>query len=176
MIKQIALAGSAWMAFKLILLAYVDFPSVIKFGVMANLLILIILASIAGLKAPAELGFVTRVKSVLQPVMLYAVVAAGLSGVFYYQIAAEHTNLQRLEAEQAISEQLGTDESFALWQAEDPGMRTYLKREETQERALEQVSTMFSPFTQMSLHLTGLLFAGLLTALFTTILTGWLRS
>jgi hypothetical protein len=80
MLKQIALAGSAWMAFKLVLLAYVDFPSVIKFGVMANLLILIILASIAGLKAPAELGFVTRVKSVLQPVMLYAVVAAGLSG------------------------------------------------------------------------------------------------
>jgi hypothetical protein len=173
--KLVLLAAGAWCAVKLVLLSTVSFQWVIQGGVMANLLILIVLGSVAGMKAHPDLGFVTRLKSVLQPVMMYAVLAAGLSGLFYYQVATEQTAFQQLEREQAIITQFGDPANFEAWQAEDPATREYLDLEETKQKALDQAQTMFSPWIQVSLHLTGLLFAGLLTALFTTILTAWLR-
>ena len=175
MTKQVLLAGGAWCVVKLALLSTTSFQWVIQGGVMANLLILITLGAWAGIKSHPDLGFATRFKSVLRPVMMYAVLATGLSGLFYFQVATEQTAFQQLEREQAIITQFGQPQIFADWQAEAPNQRGHLDRLETKQKALDQVKTMFSPWTQMSLHLTGLLFAGLLAALFTTILTAWLR-
>ena len=169
------LAILLWWFIRMATTGRLTFEAGITLGVMSHfgLLILSSLTPVfQGIETP---HFIDGFKSALRPAVLYALLAAVSTVGFHHVVQRHATELRQLERERFISQQLGSDASYAALQAEDPQL-AQLSREDAQQRAMESLRFQFNPLWHFTASLLLWIAAAMSTSFFMSLLGRWLRA
>ena len=164
-----------WWTVRLSMLNRVPFETGVTVGSLSNFGLLVLVAFLSDFVGKMPETFLQHLKSNLQPVVLFACLAAASVGLFHHGIAAEATALRQAERERFIDQSLSNPEAYAALQNEDPQLAA-MDLETARKRALDGLRFQFNPLWHVTASMLALLMAALSTGLFVTFMSRLLRT
>lgn len=153
-----------WLIIKIVFLRLGDVETGIYVGVFNNILAMIVLPFLAikeKYSSPrADAGFLSDVKTALQPSVMFAVIISIGIFIYFSYIDPEYTANRYKDAIELLETQVGDETSFQSLQKENPALSN-MSREEYMESQKSNIETIFS----VKLYAGGALIALVLAAI-----------